>query len=141
MDRLFTIDEAEALLPVLEPVLRELIALQSECDELQASLRRRVEAIARDGGAIVDHAPFLEARGALAAAAGRMEALSGLIDGHGVLLKDLEKGLLDFPALLDGERILLCWMLGEERIEYWHRVEDGFRGRRPVGPEFPRRTV
>ena len=58
------------------------------------------------------------------------------IESSGCLLKDLEKGLIDFPALLDGHEVYLCWQRGEPRIEYWHRIEDGFAGRRLIGGEF-----
>ena len=51
---------------------------------------------------------------------------------HGAEVKDLDEGLIDFPALRGGETVLLCWKLGEGEIEYWHRVEDGFAGRRPL---------
>jgi len=51
---------------------------------------------------------------------------------RGAEVKDLDEGLIDFPALHGGETVLLCWKLGEDEIRYWHRVEDGFAGRRPV---------
>ena len=54
------------------------------------------------------------------------------IDEHGAQVKDLDEGLIDFPALRDGETVLLCWKLDEDEIRYWHRVEDGFAGRRPL---------
>jgi len=54
------------------------------------------------------------------------------IDGHGAQVKDLDEGLIDFPALRNGETVLLCWKLDEDEIGYWHRVEDGFAGRRPL---------
>jgi hypothetical protein len=47
-------------------------------------------------------------------------------------VKNLDEGLVDFPALRHGETVLLCWKLGEDEIAYWHRVEDGFAGRRPL---------
>ena len=75
------------------------------------------------------------------------EALTGLVqrakvgvqgrDAIGVRVRDLDVGLLDFPAYLDGEIVLLCWKLGEEKIEYWHSLEAGYRGRQPVDGRFP----
>jgi len=50
----------------------------------------------------------------------------------GAEVKDLDEGLIDFPALRRGETVLLCWKLGEDEIRYWHAVEDGFAGRRPL---------
>jgi hypothetical protein len=62
-------------------------------------------------------------------------ALAGSIDriqAAGVLVKDLDRGLLDFPALRDEEEILLCWHVGEDEIRYWHGVEEGFTGRKRI---------
>ena len=52
----------------------------------------------------------------------------------GVLVKDLDRGLVDFPALRDGEEVLLCWQVGEGEIAYWHGLEEGFAGRKPLDP-------
>jgi hypothetical protein len=58
------------------------------------------------------------------------------IEDSGCIVKDLDVGLVDFPALLGEEQVLLCWKLGEPRIEYWHRNEEGFGGRKPIDGEF-----
>ena len=50
----------------------------------------------------------------------------------GLLVKDLDEGLVDFPALRGGEEVLLCWRLGEEEVAFWHTLEDGFAGRKPL---------
>jgi hypothetical protein len=50
----------------------------------------------------------------------------------GVHVKDLERGLVDFPALREGEEVLLCWQLGEDEVAYWHGLDDGFAGRQPL---------
>jgi hypothetical protein len=54
------------------------------------------------------------------------------IGEHGAQVKDLDEGLIDFPALRRGETVLLCWKLGEDEIRHWHTVDDGFAGRRPL---------
>jgi hypothetical protein len=54
------------------------------------------------------------------------------IGTHGAQVKDLDSGLIDFPALRRGETVLLCWQLGEDEIAWWHSVDDGFAGRRPL---------
>ena len=58
------------------------------------------------------------------------------INNWGVQVKDLDTGLIDFPTLYKGREVLLCWKLGEERIAYWHGVEEGFRGRKAIDDEF-----
>ena len=50
----------------------------------------------------------------------------------GVVVKDLDLGLLDFPALREGEEVELCWRVGEDSVEYWHRIGEGFAGRKPI---------
>ena len=51
-----------------------------------------------------------------------------------MLVKDLDRGLVDFPALRDGEEVLLCWQVGEGEVAYWHGLEEGFAGRKPLDP-------
>jgi hypothetical protein len=58
------------------------------------------------------------------------------IQEQGALIKDLDTGLLDFPTLYLGQEVYLCWRAGEPDIEFWHRVEDGFRGRKPIDRHF-----
>lgn len=58
------------------------------------------------------------------------------MEAIGVQVKDLDKGLLDFPCLIDGRTVLLCWKLGEKEIGFWHSIEDGFAGRKPLDPRF-----
>jgi hypothetical protein len=54
------------------------------------------------------------------------------INGYGCICKGIEEGLIDFPCLLGGEIVFLCWRLGEESVSFWHRIEDGFAGRKPL---------
>jgi len=58
------------------------------------------------------------------------------MDEIGVQVKDLEKGLLDFPCLMEGHTVLLCWKLGEKEIGFWHSADDGFEGRKPLDARF-----
>jgi len=64
---------------------------------------------------------------------GELRAAVEALTDEGIVLRDLDAGLVDFPAERgDGEEVLLCWQLGEERVEWWHRPDDGFAGRRPL---------
>jgi hypothetical protein len=56
------------------------------------------------------------------------------IEQTGCVVKDLDIGLVDFPSVVNDEQVYLCWKLGEERIGYWHRMDEGFAGRKPLGP-------
>jgi hypothetical protein len=129
--RIFTPQEANAALPELRPLVEAMVGAKRVLDEAQE--RRDVvgRRIAGNGGGIppaelatVEH-DVNEAATALAAAIGEVQAL-------GVLVKDLDSGLVDFPAKRDGEDILLCWQLGEDEVAFWHGLEDGYAGRRPL---------
>ena len=78
-----------------------------------------------------------EANAALEHVRPLVEQLVGEIAGHGAEVKDLDSGLIDFPALRNGETVLLCWQLGEDEIAFWHGTEDGFQGRRPLPIDMP----
>jgi hypothetical protein len=60
------------------------------------------------------------------------------IEAIGVQVKDLDIGLLDFPCIVDDQIVLLCWKLGEENIQYWHGLEEGFSGRKPIDERIPK---
>lgn len=62
----------------------------------------------------------------------QMQASVARIDGWGITLRDIDTGMIDFPALVSGRQVWLCWQLGEGPIAWWHELEDGFAGRRPL---------
>jgi hypothetical protein len=131
--RLFTLPEANALLAEIRPAAERMVDLRRH--HLEAIDRRdALEArIGSNGGGIT--------RADVAALETEVEqieaALAAVIDSilsAGVQVKDIEAGLLDFPSQRDDEIVLLCWRVGEDEIEFWHRQEEGFAGRKPVDP-------
>ena len=129
--RHFTPEEANAALVEVRPLVEQMVERRrehAEALERQEELEGRI----RGNGGGIPPATLAEA----AAEIERLEReLSGIVDEiveYGAEVKDLDEGLIDFPALRSGETVLLCWKLGEGEIEYWHRVEDGFAGRRPL---------
>jgi hypothetical protein len=134
--RYFTLDEANALVPELQTRFTGLLQIVGQLK----ALRDRIEAagfpIAPEGmGADPDKAP-VHVRRALGHFRGLYETMGDelhSLERMGAQVKDLETGLVDFFTLLDGkDEALLCWRLGERRIDFWHDLESGFRGRRPV---------
>jgi hypothetical protein len=126
-----TPEEANASLVEVGPLVEQMVERRrehAEALERQEELEGRI----RGNGGGIPPATLAEA----AAEIERLEReLSGIVDEIvelGAEVKDLDEGLIDFPALRGGETVLLCWKLGEGEIEYWHRVEDGFAGRRPL---------
>lgn len=136
----FTLDEAQSLLPIVEALLNRAIeakeALVGLEEEQQALLRR----IFLTGGLLVDRAVVKKRKVTMAALLQRAKDSLQEIDAIGVQVKDLDTGLLDFPCILEGETVLLCWKRGETRIGFWHRIEDGFAGRQPIDARFRRAT-
>ena len=127
--RLFTLQEANALVPKLELIMGRL-------QRHGARLSTEIREIARTSGQPPERittAVLLEMRPELASLVEEMETLLGEIVACGGELKGLDLGLVDFPAELDGEVVLLCWQFGEKEIAYYHSRAAGFAGRKPLG--------
>jgi hypothetical protein len=127
--RVFSLAEANALLPRLREALPRLRELRAEIIRLQT--QADIEEIAGAAGP--------EARGRvddiLAELEPKVERFHGeMAELHklGCELKDLEKGLVDFRADRFGEPVYLCWMEGEDAIRFWHKIEEGFKGRKEI---------
>src|SRR5260370_42135499 len=88
------------------------------------------------GGVLVDHGKVLEHRERRESSALLLKAAMEKIEEIGCLVKDLDIGLIDFPTLLQGEEVYLCWKLGEPGIHYWHGVHEGFQGRKAIDRAF-----
>lgn len=136
MPRFFTLPEAEKLLPEVERLLREIIHFKEDYEQHDAALGQIKQRIALAGGMVPPRDRIAELRTHKDAAARALKAALERIQEIGCQLKDIEMGLIDFPTLYRGQEVYLCWKLGESGISYWHQVEDGFRGRRPIDSEF-----
>jgi hypothetical protein len=122
--KLFTLEEANAMLPRLRHLFAEIKAGHKVLQLLAAEAKRAAQHAPENGGT---------RRGAQYAQAlfHVVEPLQ-TIASLGVEIKDLERGLCDFPALREGRIVYLCWLLGEDEIEWWHDLETGFAGRQPL---------
>jgi hypothetical protein len=138
MSRRFTLEEAESLLPELRTVLSRVISLKEEHDGALQELRQIANRIAMVGGALVDRHETLIKRNRQLALANRLKECVGEVEEHGCVVKDLDLGLIDFPTLYRGREVYLCWKYGEPGIRFWHGVDEGFAGRKPIDEEFIR---
>jgi hypothetical protein len=136
MPRYFTRDEAHRLLPQAARAVREAVDLKDAYQQADAELRQYTNRIMMLGGAIPNHDEFLGRRAGRDEHARRLKQVIDGIHELGCLLKDLDVGLLDFPTLYHGQEVYLCWKLGEDEIEFWHGVSEGFGGRKPIDAEF-----
>ena len=131
-ERTFTLDEAQSLLPVLESLLRTAIQAKRIMDEVEAELQMLNHRIFLNGGMFLDIVPLARRKAERVRAEQRAKDAIAEIDSIGVQVKDLDMGLLDFPCDVEGQKILLCWKLGEKAITHWHGIEEGFAGRKPI---------
>jgi hypothetical protein len=136
MSRRFTLAEAQSLLPRVQRLIEEAIELKSEYDEAGGELESFQKHVMLMGGVSLDRERALEARKRRDNAATRLRNAVETVQEMGCVVKDLSIGLVDFPTKLRGVEVYLCWKLGETRIEYWHGVDEGFRGRKPIDQDF-----
>src|SRR5262245_25355109 len=123
-ERIFTLIEAQRLLPVLRSLLEDIGSVWSRIRELDPEIQK-----ARDKAQFDGYSEFGVEYVELVS---HLVTLLHHIKDMGVLLKDAGKGLCDFPYMRQGKVVYLCWQLGEDRIEYWHDIETGFAGREPL---------
>ena len=122
-ERLFSREEANALLPQLTAMLTQLRESKDELTDAEAH-EALSEAAPSNGGGDEGRqvgVAFLEVRRILET-----------IEPSGIVLRDIDRGLVDFPAVMDDREVYLCWELGEDEVAFWHELETGFGGREPL---------
>ena len=122
--KLFSVREANALLPELKRLLDEARSRRDAMREKAPDLKPILEAAPSNGGGKKGSEFGVDAY--------RLHLSVGRITELGVVLKDLDSGLLDFPHLREGRVVFLCWHPPEERVGFWHEIEAGYAGRRPI---------
>ena len=132
--RLFTLTEAERARKEIEPFLVEAMDCRKKLAGLETDLSAVSARIMMMGGVIVPYEKLATLRVEHQHLAATLKAALNRILETGCLIKDLEVGLLDFPALINNEEVYLCWRLGEDRIRFYHRQDEGFAGRKPLDP-------
>jgi hypothetical protein len=132
--KLFSLREAEQLRTQIEPILIQMIESRRKLGELEDSLGELQERILRSGGLLVSYDKTARVRIERNRLAEAIQSGLEKIHSTGCVVKDIEVGLLDFPARINGEEVYLCWKLGEDRIRFYHRQDEGFSGRKPIDP-------
>ena len=129
--RHFTPEEANAALAEVRPLVEEMVE-RRRAHAAALERQEELEGHIRGNGGGIPPATLAEAAAEIERIARELARIVDEIAEHGAEVKDLDEGLIDFPALRRGETVLLCWRLGEDEIRYWHGLEDGFAGRRPL---------
>jgi hypothetical protein len=124
--KIFSVEEANALLPTVRGILRRIRRAHKRLLSYQTAAKEAAEAAEQGGGGIADGVRY-------AVILMELTTLMSEIESLGVQLKDFSRGLIDFPSLRDGRVVLLCWQLDEgDNVEWWHDVDAGFAGRTPL---------
>jgi hypothetical protein len=129
--RYFTLEQANAMLADVRPLTERMVAHRREVATLLAHRAELTSTIAGNGGDL-DPGELARVEADIAEQAKGVARCVNEIHGLGAQVKDADEGLVDFPARRGDEEVLLCWKLGEGEIRFWHDLEEGFAGRRPV---------
>jgi len=131
VEREFTLEEANAAVEELRPLVRRMVEHGQALSAAQRAQLQLVTRIAGNGGDM-QPSDLGELAETIQREADAVAACAQEITAAGAQIKSLEEGLLDFPTERDGKEVLLCWKLGEDDIRYWHGVDEGFAGRKPL---------
>ena len=129
--RFFTLDEANGQLQWLESHLQRIRSLRNDLSDLNRQLQALVQEARGNGHGGVAR-KIEDKRKELDALETLLDTLNQSVADRGILLKDPDRGLVDFPTLREGREVYLCWLLGEPTIEFWHDIDAGFAGRQPL---------
>jgi len=138
MDKTFTFDEANVLLPILESLLKRAMEAKSHIEAIDQEMQNLGHRIFLHGGVLVDVPAVVKRKQEREEHIQQIKDSVTEIHATGVQVKDLDIGLLDFPCVVEGETVLLCWKLGERAITHYHSTDEGFAGRKPIDHLIPR---
>ena len=124
MPRYFALDEANAAVKELRPLVGEMLEIRQVILDAQPELEPVMHKVAGNGGSRI--------ASQVAHQFERLQEIMHLIEASGAELKDLNSGLLDFRSWRDGREVYLCWRYGEDEIRFWHDLDAGFAGRQPL---------
>src|SRR5690242_9551547 len=134
----FTLQQAQTLLPILKSLLKKAMEGKQLIERVEKEFKDLSHRIILSGGLLVNVPGMARRRAERDKALQEVKDAIAEINAIGVQVKDLDTGLLDFPCLVEDEIVLLCWKMGEDAIQYWHGLEEGFAGRKPIDERIAR---
>jgi hypothetical protein len=129
--RLFTLSDANDLIPTLEPLMCRVMAKRRELQKYEEAVEAFQAKASRDGG-ILPGADYMHVREESTRILTEIREGVQEIEAFGCLVKDIDIGVVDFPARRGHEQVFLCWRLGEPTIQFWRNLREGFASRKPV---------
>jgi hypothetical protein len=136
--RVFSPEEANRTLPLVRRIVADVVSAHREIQRLHAEFHQRSSRLPERAAMSKADRDALELR--VQEQVGQLQSYRGELASIGCVMKDEEKGLLDFPGKMDGRDVWLCWMLGEDSVAFWHEMDAGFPGRQPL-PKSPADTT
>ena len=136
MPRYFTLREARAALPAVRRDIRDAVQAKGRYQEADGALHDLGQRILMRGGIMVDTVAAEAWKNQRESGAQTLKSTLGRIEDLGVLVKDLDVGLIDFPTRYRGQEVYLCWRMDEDDIDFWHGTQEGFAGRKLIDSEF-----
>jgi hypothetical protein len=136
MPRYFTLGEARAALPHVGRSIREAIHAKARNEDAEGNIQRLTQRILMAGGIAVDTVQAESWKNQYDSSAATLKAVVEQFEEMGVLIKDLDTGLVDFPTLFEDREVYLCWRVDESDISHWHGVDEGFAGRKAIDRHF-----
>lgn len=129
--RYYTVQEAEAARPWVRNAIDSMREATADLLEARTKLSALLEAIRSNGGSTHEEEAH-DLRSRIEEATEKLRSDLEEFENRGIIIRDLQRGLIDFPALREGREVYLCWLYVEERIEFWHEIDTGFAGRQPL---------
>ena len=133
--KLFSLSEAERARREVEPLLIDAMEGRRKMADLEEGMSAISSRIQLMGGVTIDYDVAARLRSDLNKAVEKIKDAIDQIQATGCIVKDLDSGLVDFPSMIHNEEVYLCWRLGEDRIRFYHRQNEGFAGRKPIDPD------
>ena len=133
--KLFSLSEAERARRQVEPLLVDAMEGRRKMADLEESMSAIANRVQIMGGVTIDYDVAARLRADLNSVVSKIKETLDQIQSTGCIVKDLDSGLVDFPSVIHNEEVYLCWRLGEDRIRYYHRQNEGFAGRKPIDPD------
>ncbi len=130
-ERYYTVEEANALVPWLDSIFQQLQPLRQDILQRRETGTQQVHHSRRNGSSSTEK-QMAETQDRTEALRRRIGALLDEVLSKGIVVRDVDRGLVDFPALREGREVHLCWLWGEPAVEFWHEVDAGFAGRQPL---------
>lgn len=136
MTRLFTLEQAQSLVPEVRRLLKEAVEARAGLEESQQEIAATMRRAHQMGGMDLDTRRLTTLRSRVGELANTLKSILQQFEDMGIQVKDLNIGLVDFPTKYRGEVVLICYQMGEAGVGHWHGLEEGFRGRKRIDRDF-----